>query len=283
MNYQSKYLKYKNKYLQMKNIHKLINNTQTGGAKEITIEGQIYEQIEKLPQKVPTELYIIEPNTNSEPIRVTKVSSDINASKNIELIEFEDINEKKYLIVCKFKNELTHDYDGTILSGRILFQRKIPDTPCQNFLKELKILLTNYPTNNLYVNPVLINTGETMEKGQEGERIGYPNNVVKEIIDIYNKHFSNNYQPISDEMCRNFLTDLLDDKKEIFLCKFTQELLVNPVTTKFGITYSKTSLDEWISRSTIDPISQKPIEKPYYYSNTLVENIIKALQQNNLL
>jgi hypothetical protein len=283
MNYQSKYLKYKNKYLQIKNTHKLINNTQTGGAKEITIDGQIYEKIEQLPEKdeeLP-EIYIIEPDTNLVPISVKKLGK-INY-KNMELNYFEDINKKKYIVVCKF-NDHQINYSGTILSGGILFKKKVPiDTPCQKFLKELKSLLTYHLANSLYENPVLTPSGHIINKVQDSEGIGYPNIVVQKIIDIYKKHFYNYNEPISDEMCTNFLRDLLDKDKKIFYCNITKELLVDPVTTKIGITYSKKALDEWISKNSTDPFSREPIEKPYYYPNYLVENIIESLQKNNLL
>ena len=161
------------------------------------------------------------------------------------------------------------------------------DTPCQKFLKELKLLLTDYRTNNLYINHVVINSGETMENSNIEDRILYPNIIVKEIINIYNRHFPNHNQPISDERCREFLRSLLNYKYKdtlILYCPIDNTLLIDPVITQHGMTYSKEFTDMWLERSNSDPITQKEMsKKPFYYNNILIENIIEALQKYGLI
>jgi len=166
------------------------------------------------------------------------------------------------------------------------------DTPCEKLLKKLLIEKT-VVKKKFFENPVVIETGETIDESNIGDRIAYPNIIVKEIIKLYNKDFHENEhdQQILDKKCKGFLKSLINHKYyhsgnyiKMLYCPITSKLLDDSVIINPGITYDKEYIDTWLDDgNNTDPIANIEINNKQYYSNKLVNNIIKSLKKYNLI
>jgi hypothetical protein len=66
---------------------------------------------------------------------------------------------------------------------------------------------------------------------------------------------------------------------EAFCCPITQEIMQDPVMTKYGHTYERSEIEKWIDKHHNDPLTKKPLEKsdliPNYAMKNLIEEYLK--------
>jgi hypothetical protein len=52
---------------------------------------------------------------------------------------------------------------------------------------------------------------------------------------------------------------------EAFTCPITQEIINEPVTTKYGHLFEKADIELWVEKNHTCPLTQKPLEKSEIY------------------
>lgn len=62
---------------------------------------------------------------------------------------------------------------------------------------------------------------------------------------------------------------------ESFFCPISQEIMKDPVITKYGITYDRASILGWLEKSNTCPITRKPLSKEELIPNYTLKNIIE--------
>ena len=70
---------------------------------------------------------------------------------------------------------------------------------------------------------------------------------------------------------------------ESYCCPISGEIMEDPVITPSGITYDKKSIEQWLQKKAIDPLSKKPLKKEELIPNrALKESIIEYKKSHNL-
>ena len=70
---------------------------------------------------------------------------------------------------------------------------------------------------------------------------------------------------------------------ESYCCPISGEIMEDPVITPSGITYDKKSIEQWLQKKPIDPLSKKPLKKEELIPNrALKESIIEYKKSHNL-
>ena len=62
---------------------------------------------------------------------------------------------------------------------------------------------------------------------------------------------------------------------EAFCCPITQEIMKEPVMTKYGHTYEKCEIEKWIDKHHNDPLTKNPLEKSDLIPNFAMKNLIE--------
>jgi hypothetical protein len=65
--------------------------------------------------------------------------------------------------------------------------------------------------------------------------------------------------------------------KELLVCPISQVTLSNPVCAPSGVTYSKSHINHWLSRSLIDPCTRTKLFCRDLYPDRLAAQIVEAL------
>ena len=62
---------------------------------------------------------------------------------------------------------------------------------------------------------------------------------------------------------------------EAFLCPISQDIMEDPVMTKYGHTYERSVIEKWIDKYHYDPLTKKPLEKSDLFPNYNMKNLIE--------
>ena len=62
---------------------------------------------------------------------------------------------------------------------------------------------------------------------------------------------------------------------EAFLCPISQDIMEDPVMTKYGHTYERSEIEKWIDKYHNDPLTKKPLEKSDLFPNYNMKNLIE--------
>lgn len=74
-----------------------------------------------------------------------------------------------------------------------------------------------------------------------------------------------------------------DNVMESYCCPISGEIMEDPVITPSGITYDKKSIEQWLQKKAIDPLSKKPLKKEELIPNrALKESILEYKKNHNL-
>lgn len=68
---------------------------------------------------------------------------------------------------------------------------------------------------------------------------------------------------------------------EAFTCPITQELIKDPVTSKYGHLFEKAAIYEWIAKNHSCPMTNKPLEVTDLFENFAVKAAIQQFIQLN--
>lgn len=59
-----------------------------------------------------------------------------------------------------------------------------------------------------------------------------------------------------------------------FLCPISHEIMMDPVITKYGISYERSSIETWLQNSSICPITKQPLTKQDLICNYALKKAI---------
>jgi hypothetical protein len=88
-------------------------------------------------------------------------------------------------------------------------------------------------------------------------------------------------QQLNEQSINNFATKIDDDViPESFICPITQNIMIDPVISPYGISYEKYAIENWLSKNNVDPFSQKPLHKEQLVRNFALKNAIREFVIN---
>ena len=83
-------------------------------------------------------------------------------------------------------------------------------------------------------------------------------------------------QKLNEEEINNFVNKIDDNViPESFICPITQNIMIDPVISPYGISYEKYAIENWLSKNNVDPFSQKPLKKEQLVRNFALKNAIR--------
>lgn len=83
-------------------------------------------------------------------------------------------------------------------------------------------------------------------------------------------------QQLNEQSINNFATKIDDNViPESFICPITQNIMIDPVISPYGISYEKYAIENWLSKNNVDPFSQKPLHKEQLVRNFALKNAIR--------
>ena len=74
------------------------------------------------------------------------------------------------------------------------------------------------------------------------------------------------------------LAEMLKGIADDLMCPISLQLLVDPVITPSGQTYSRASIEQQIERAGIDPVTREPLTKEMLYPNLFARAVVEALR-----
>jgi len=63
------------------------------------------------------------------------------------------------------------------------------------------------------------------------------------------------------------------------LCPITKDIFKNPVTTKYGHTYEKAQIEEWVNRNHNDPLTKQPLTLQDLFPNIAIRKACEEFKQ----
>ena len=83
-------------------------------------------------------------------------------------------------------------------------------------------------------------------------------------------------QKLNEEEINNFVNKIDDNViPESFICPITQNIMIDPVISPYGISYEKYAIENWLCKNNVDPFSQKPLKKEQLVRNFALKNAIR--------
>mmetsp|Transcript_517 Transcript_517/g.564 ORF Transcript_517/g.564 Transcript_517/m.564 type:complete len:101 (-) Transcript_517:30-332(-) len=70
-------------------------------------------------------------------------------------------------------------------------------------------------------------------------------------------------------------TDESNEVIESFLCPITQQIMKDPVMTKYGHLYERTAIEAWIDKNNACPMTSKPLTREDIFPAYAVKNAIQ--------
>ena len=100
-------------------------------------------------------------------------------------------------------------------------------------------------------------------------------NQEKEKSNISKKNEKENKKEVDVPILINETTFEEDDPEiQSFICPITQNIMSNPVITKYGISYEKEAIEKWLEKHNTDPLSGQPLNKNEIFPNYALKNAI---------
>ena len=88
-------------------------------------------------------------------------------------------------------------------------------------------------------------------------------------------------QKLNEEEINNFVNKIDDNViPESFICPITQNIMIDPVISPYGISYEKYAIENWLCKNNVDPFSQKPLKKEQLVRNFALKNAIREFVIN---
>ena len=66
---------------------------------------------------------------------------------------------------------------------------------------------------------------------------------------------------------------------ESLTCPITHQIMEDPVITKYGHTYERKEIENWIEKSGNDPLTKKPLTKNDIFPNFQLKNLIEEYKK----
>jgi hypothetical protein len=205
--------------------------------------------------------------------------------------DISNINQDCVFCPCLFSNnelnDLLENYNN---NNKIIYLNKILYfTTNENYAKNI---INNYavPMNNNSILLIL------EKKGLNNNFISYKKNNYNEYNFILFPFTSFEIKYMLNIMIKNETRYIihLNKKQEklnfnnildCFICPITQDVMKNPVVTKYGHSYEKSAIENWIETHQNDPMTKEHLTKndifPNYQLKIIIEKYRESIGKNN--